>query len=110
MEGRIDGPRLRGQVKVTNFAPRRPDNTNRPLLRGVLITDDGARCFLELDGVAAFREDKVRTFIEAVRFETGDERYLWLNSLFAIFEGTLDSLGVGGVARGLLYGCKVTIA
>jgi hypothetical protein len=111
MEGRVSGERLSGQLRLTNFAPRLPDGTNRPTLRGLLVTDDGARCSVELDGVAAIREsDSTRTFIEAVRFETGDERYLWLNSLLAIFEGVLDNLAVGGVARGRLYECKVTIA
>ncbi len=44
------------------------------------------------------------------RFRTGDERYAWLNTLFAVLEGVLDRVGVGGTARGRLYECRATLA
>jgi hypothetical protein len=63
---------------------------------------DGARVWIELDGIATLgEEDGARVFVTSVRFHTGDERYTWLNTLFGVLEGVLDSVGVGGVARGL---------
>lgn len=111
MEGSLTGDRLRGTLRLTNLAPRRPDNVNLPTLRGVLTTEDGARVWIELDGLATLRpEDGARVFITTCRFRTGDERYGWLNTLFAVLEGILDSVGVGGVARGQLFACHATLS
>jgi hypothetical protein len=111
MEGSLVGDRLSGTLRLTNLAPRRPDNVNLPTLRGVLTTEDGARAWVELDGLATLRpEDGARVFITTCRFRTGDERYGWLNTLFAVVEGVLDSVGVGGVARGQLFACHATLS
>jgi hypothetical protein len=111
MEGSLVGDRLRGALKLTNLAPRRADNVNLPTLRGLLRTDDGATAWVELDGIATLREgDNARVFVTTLRFRTGDERYGWLNTVFGVLEGVLDSVGVGGVARGELFQCRATIA
>jgi hypothetical protein len=111
MEGSLVGDRLSGTLRLTNLAPRRPDNVNLPTLRGVLTTEDGARVWVELDGLATLRpEDSARVFITTCRFRTGDERYGWMNTLFAVLEGVLDSVGVGGVARGRLFACHATLS
>lgn len=110
MDGRVDGDRLSGAVRLTNLAPRRPDNVNIPTLRGLLSTDSGATIWLELDGIAALREsDAARIFTTSCRFRTGDPKFQWLNTVFGLLEGILDSVGVGGVARGRLYECRPTI-
>ena len=111
LEGSVAGERLRGTLKLTNLAQRRPDNVNLPTLRGLLTTDDGAIVWVELDGVASLRpEDGARVFVTACRFRTGDERYGWLNTVFGVLEGVLDSVGVGGVARGDLFECRATVS
>jgi hypothetical protein len=111
MDGSLVGDRLRGALKLTNLAPRRADNVNLPTLRGLLRTDDGATAWVELDGIATLREgDNARVFVTTLRFRTGDERYGWLNTVFGVLEGVLDSVGVGGVARGELFQCRATIA
>ena len=110
MEGSLSGERLSGALRLTNLAPRRADNVNLPTLRGVLMTDDGAQIWVELDGVATLRrEDGARVFVTTFRFRTGDGRYVWLNTVFGLLEGVLDSVGVGGVARGVLHQCHATI-
>lgn len=110
MDGSLAGDRLNGTLKLTNLAPRRADNVNLPTLRGLITTDDGALVWVELDGIATLRaSDKARVFVTAFRFRTGDERYGWLNTLFAVLEGVLDSVGVGGVARGQLFECRATV-
>jgi hypothetical protein len=111
LDGRVEGSRVSGQLRLTNLAPRRADNVNLPSLRGILTTDDQAIVWIELDGVATLREsDSARVFITTFRFRTGDERYAWLNSVFGALEGVLDSVGVGGKARGRLFECRATVA
>jgi hypothetical protein len=110
MEGRLDGERLSGDLRITNLAPRRPDNVNMPTLRGVLTTDDGAALWVEMDGVATLRpSDKARIFVTGCRFRTGDERYAWLNTVYAVLEGVLESVATGSVARGPLRECRPTV-
>ncbi len=110
MEGALDGERLRGRLRLTNLAARRADNVNLPTLRGVLTTDDGADVWVELDGIATLREeDGARVFVTTMRFRTGDARFAWLNTVFGVLEGVLDSVGVGGVARGRVHECRATV-
>lgn len=110
MDGSLDGDRLRGKLELTNLAPRRPDNVNLPTLRGLLRTDDGASVWVELDGIATLRpQDNARVFVTTFRFRTGDERYRWLNQAFGVLEGVLDSVGVGGIARGELFEARATV-
>jgi hypothetical protein len=110
MDGRFSGDRLSGEIHLTNLAPRRPDNVNMPTLRGTLKTDDGAMIWVELDGIATLREsDGARVFTTGCRFRTGDANYGWLNTTYGVLEGILDSVGVGGTARGRLYECRPTI-
>jgi len=110
MEGTVSGERLRGRLRLTNLAPRRPDNVNMPTLRGVLDTDDGAKIYVEMNGIANLRQsDKARVFVTTVMFRTADQRHAWLNTVFAVLEGALDSVAVEGVARGRAHLCDVTL-
>jgi hypothetical protein len=111
MEGRLVGDRVRGELRLTNLAARRADNVNLPTLRGVLTTDDEAAVWVELDGIATLRpSDEARVFVTTCRFRTGDERYTWLNTVFGVLEGVLDSVAVGGSARGHVFECRATVA
>jgi hypothetical protein len=111
MDGRLAGDRLQGALRLTNLAPRRPDNVNLPTLRGLLTTDDGAAVWIEMDGIATLRPaDNARVFVTSCRFRTGHERYAWLNTTLGLVEGVLDAVGVGGLARGLIYECRATVA
>ena len=111
LDGRISGDRLAGELRLTNLAARRADNVNLPTLRGTLTTEDGAAVWVTLDGVATLREhDGARVFVTTFRCRTGDERYRWLNTLFGVVEGVLDSVAVGGTARGRVYECRTTLS
>lgn len=110
MEGTLTGERLGGELRLTNLAQRRSDKVNLPTLRGVLVTNDGATVWVELDGIATLRqEDNARVFTTTFRFRTGESGYLWLNTVFGVLEGILDSVGVGGIAPGRLYACQTTV-
>ena len=111
MEGTLSGEQVRGSLQLTNLAPRRSDNVNLPTLRGLLTTDDGAIIYVTMDGIATLRPaDNARVFTTSLLFRTGDERYRWLNTVFAVLEGVLDTVGVGGTARGRAYHCRATIS
>jgi hypothetical protein len=77
----------------------------------MLTTDDEALVWVELDGIATLRSaDNARVFVTTFRFRTGDDRYTWLNGVFGVLEGVLDSVGVGGVARGRIFECRATLS
>jgi hypothetical protein len=110
MEGTVSGERLRGHLRLTNLAPRRADNVNMPTLRGVLDTDDGAKIYVEMNGVATLRQsDKARVFVTTLLFRTAHPGHTWLNSVFAVLEGALDTVAVDGVARGRAHLCEATL-
>ena len=110
MDGVLRGDRVSGELHLTNLARRRPDDVNLPTLRGVLRADD-ATVWVEFDGIAMLRpDDGARVFVTACRFRTGDAALGWLNGVVGVLEGVLDTVGVGGVARGRIYECRATIS
>jgi hypothetical protein len=63
-------------------------------IRVLIETDDGARVFLHLDGRANWAEQLGRGAIfSVVRFESGDERYAFVNGLRLVSKG---AVGDGG--------------
>jgi len=109
MEGTLSGDRINGRLRLTNLAPRRTDGVNMPALRGILETDDGAVIYVEMNGLANLRPaDQARVFATTFTFRTRADRYAWLNNSFSILEGVLDTVSVGGVARGRAFECEVT--
>jgi hypothetical protein len=107
LEGTLAGDRLRGLLRLVNLPPKRPDDVNMPTLRGILTTDDGATVFVAMDGLSVLRpEDNARVYAATLTFRTGDPRYTWLNTVFAVQEGVLEM----PAARGRAYRCVPTIA
>jgi Protein of unknown function (DUF3237) len=110
LDGRLVGEALRGSLRLTNLAPKRPDDVNLPTLRGVLTTDDAAKVYLEINGIAYARlEDGMRVITMSLTFRTGDQRYGWLNTVFAVGEGIIDTVAAGGVVRNRVYRCEPTL-
>lgn len=97
MRGAFDGPRLRGAVAEVaggDWVTMRADGSLKLDVRLVLRTDDGADILMTYSGIGTRGADgttKVRT---APLFETGDERYTWLNNVQAVAHG---SVGEGTV-------------
>lgn len=110
MEGRLEGERLSGSLRLTNLAARRADDVNLPTLRGVLRTDDVAAVWVEMDGLATLRpSDQARVFVTTMRFRAGDARYRWLDTVFCLVEGVLDRVATGGTAHGEVHACEATV-
>jgi hypothetical protein len=87
--GTVEGERLRGSIKGFSGADwfvMAPDGTSMIDVRMLIETHDGALVYVEYDGRVV--DSVART---APRFETGDERYKWLNAVQAVAKGTVDN-------------------
>ncbi len=61
-------------------------------IKVVLLTDDGAHVFVTLDGRAHWPEQLGQgTIYSTARFESGDERYRWVNHLPLVSRGSVAS-------------------
>lgn len=91
---RIDGPRLRARMKGTaaaDWGSRAADGTVELDVRATLETDDGALIFVQHNGRCDFSDPASPGPVYTTpRFETGDERYAWLNRLQAVMKGRSD--------------------
>ena len=94
-EGRTEG-RLSARLRAANFPRRRTDGTLVPEFRGVLETDDGATILYRWDGYARVGRDGMRELVGAIRHETDDERYRWLNDRIGALAGEIRPDGHGG--------------
>ncbi len=63
-------------------------------VRVSLRTEDGADIYVTYTGRGTPNDDGGATIKTAPRFETGDERYAWLNSLFCVAIGSTTADGV----------------
>ena len=87
--GTFTGPRLNGTVvgPGADWAVVRGDGTIRIDVRLLLRTEDGADIYMSYSGVGLDMGARLRT---APLFETGDERYAWLNAIQAVGLGSSD--------------------
>lgn len=94
VSAQVKGDRLRGEMLGTAAADWMivgPEGTGMVDVRATLQTDDGAIIFVQYNG----RMDTSRglqfpmTAYVAPLFETGDERYAWLNRIQAVGKGIL---------------------
>lgn len=102
--GSFTGERLSGQILTPGADWVLLDNAGAVHLdaRLTLATNDGAHIYMRYTGILEFT-DKIRDafangtstefgdnyFVIQPMFETGDERYSWLNRLVAVAEGRL---------------------
>jgi hypothetical protein len=87
--GTFAGPRLSGTVigPSADWAVVRPDGVVRLDVRVLLRTEDGADVYMTYGGIGLDGGARLRT---APTFETGDERYAWLNAVQAVATGASD--------------------
>ena len=95
---------MKGKVRASgaDWALVGPDGNLRLDVRAVFESDDGAAIYVTYrarmeatEGIRKALEGGGSTnfgdnyFISQIQFETGDERYAWLNNLMAVGEGKL---------------------
>jgi hypothetical protein len=87
--GKFEGPKLNGTVSgpAGDWLTMRADGSAKLDVRLILKTHDGADIFMTYSGIGVPADGgfKIRT---APLFETGDERYKWLNNVQAVAHGT----------------------
>ncbi len=106
--GSFEGPRLKGRIWAGggDWLLVGPDGVVRLDVRITLETDDGALIYVQYYGVKRPEENRAAPqpgkpeeygdtyYMATPRFETGDERYAWLNSLVCVAEGRRTETGV----------------
>jgi len=100
--GTFDGPRLKGTILPSgaDWLTVGADGVVRLDVRATLATEDGAHIYVHYHGVSVPTDvSRARAargeatdfgdayFMTAPRFETGDSRYAWMNSIIAVGEG-----------------------
>jgi len=94
--GTFAGPRLNGRVRGSangDWVTMLPNGSIRLDVRLTLETNDGALILMTYEGVGR-RTEQGYDLRTAPRFETGDERYRWLNEVQAVAVGTASGNSV----------------
>ncbi len=107
--GTFEGKKMRGVVNPggADWVTQRSDGLMLIDVRVTLATDDGAMIGMKYTGIAwaktdelmeRFRQRELLSYEEfylrtTPRFETGDERYAWLNGAVAVANGERTAVG-----------------
>ncbi|MBX6389958.1 MAG: DUF3237 domain-containing protein [Frankia sp.] len=94
--GTFEGPKLRGTVgpaPAGDWVTVRADGSMALDVRLILTTDDGAAILVTYSGIMRKVGDALQAR-GAPLFETGDERYAWLNGVLGVGIGTAGADGV----------------
>jgi uncharacterized protein DUF3237 len=90
---RVEGDRLRGKMKgsaAADWLTIGPDSTGTLDVRATMETDDGAVIYVAYQGRRDFSQGLDAPIYTAPKFDTGDERYAWLNKVQAAAKGTVE--------------------
>ena len=116
-EGFFEGPRLRGIVIPggSDWAVMRPDGVMEVDVRMTLKTDDDALIYMTYTGIVRRGSEAFAARAQGIvpdpatmyfrtlpRFETGHERYAWLNTILAVGVGSLPLDGVDYLVHEIL--------
>lgn len=92
VDGALEGERVHGRLKppaAADWFTIGPEGTATLDVRFTFETPDGALVFVAYTGRRDAADRDAPTYAY-VRFETGDDRYVWLNRLLAVAKGRLD--------------------
>ncbi len=95
--GKFEGPRLKGEVLPGggDWALIRPDGVLDLNVRATLRTDDDALIYTTYRGILRGSPSSPEFYFRTVPlYETGSEKYGWLNQIVAVGVGTLTTTGV----------------
>ena len=91
-DGTAEGPKLQGTVSWDLFEDQQHETIHASDMIGLIETNDGAQIAFETIGVYQAEDaDKMMWRLSAAaRFRTADERYEWLTTAVALWNGTFD--------------------
>ena len=102
--GTFEGPGLNGKLLTCggDWLLTDDEGIGRLDVRATFLTDDGAHIYMQYAGILELNEKAASAlaagggteygdhyFMTQPRFETGDERYAWLNRTVAVAEGRI---------------------
>ncbi len=112
--GTVEGPRIKGRIlaPTADWLRAMPGGSLRIDARMAIATDDGAQIYVQYGGVIAIapadfarmaagetlNADEMH-FVTAPLFQTGDDRYAWLNRTQAVGKAVALKGGAGGYVR-----------
>jgi hypothetical protein len=83
--GTFDGPKLKGTVLPGgDWIVRRPDGSSVLDVRIILQTDDAQKIYMQYRGISYTPKDGPQYWRIVPVFETGAEKYTWLNNIIAV--------------------------
>jgi len=91
----LEGERLSGKLKghaAADWLTLSPTGVGTLDVRATFETHDGALVFTTYRGRSDFSNPGANPIYAAPLYDTGDERYAWLNLVQAVAKGTLDGL------------------
>ena len=89
----VEGQRVRATLKgraAADWLVVGPDGTGTLDVRALLETHDGALVYAQYNGRVDLAAGAGAPVYATPRFETGDERYRWLNKIQAVGKGAFD--------------------
>ena len=89
----VDGERVRATLKgraAADWLVVGPDGTGTLDGRALLETNDGALVYAQYNGRVDLAAGAGAPVYATPRFETGDDRYRWLNKIQAVGKGAFD--------------------
>ncbi len=95
--GTFEGPKLKGEVLPGggDWLLLRPDGSGELDVRATLRTDDGELIYTTYRGILRGAPDSPEFYFRSIpMYETGSEKYGWLNQIVAVGVGTLTPTGV----------------
>lgn len=94
--GSFEGLRLKGAIVPPggDWVHRRANKTLHLDVRLLLVTDDNESILMTYQGIGKPNGDGTTAIRTAPTFETGAEKYAWLNDVQAVGIGTSDAQGV----------------
>ena len=93
--GTFEGPKMKGTVVAPggDWVTQRADGSIKLDVRLTLQTDDGAMILVTYNGIGTVVDGALKARCAPI-FETGDERYAWLNNIQGVGIGGLDGTDV----------------
>ncbi|MDK1023656.1 MAG: DUF3237 domain-containing protein [Gammaproteobacteria bacterium] len=96
--GTFEGPKLKGKILPSggDWILLDDNGVGRLDVRATFETDDGALIYVQYFGIVVMHPDAAAAgetqfgdtyFMTQPRFETGDDRYRWLNNIVVVGEG-----------------------
>ena len=84
--GTFEGPRLKGTVVGPggDWIIRRPDGSSVLDVRIILQTDDAQKIYMTYRGISYTPKDGAQYWRIVPVFETGAEKYAWMNNIVAV--------------------------